>query len=386
MIGPVSGVPITTAAANTVPGSGDGGSRAALRQFATALRWRHVLGRTCSAAVRWGLLLGVPIVLIAWLLPGWLLAALKVALCVLLPLVLFAACSAWWRGRRVLAALRDSVLTSAPDSSVAGAAVATGLLHDELATWLEYDDARSREEVVGSKAAMLRWLEQDVHLRLAPHRKRALAAISRPTLGRWRWLLPALLLLVLLWLLALWLAPPWTGAVGGRPNQPTSGDSQGEGGTGGGAADPQPGDQATSGSGSPDKPQPEQPVEDPPDPVTPDPVSSESGKPQPEDPEPVPAPPMLDLGSDSRLVLPDFIGDGPTRRALMHTAELEQERAGVRPPNSAGSDGQRRPDETPPQQPEFERAAERAQRARHVPTKERAMVRRFFDKLRQRGS
>lgn len=94
---------------------------------------------------------------------------------------------------------------------------------------------------------------------------------------------------------------------------------------------------------------------------------------------------MLELPEQQRFVVPEFVGDGPTRRARMHAAQLERD-GGARPP-SAGTEGGNGDSEAPPPitKERFERAAEAAQRARHVPDEERAMVRRFFELLRERA-
>jgi hypothetical protein len=197
------------------------------------------------------------------------------------------------------------------------------------------------------------------------------------------------LLLLLIWLVAVWLAPPWSGAVGGQSNQSASGNGQGDGdggGTGGGSAqDPTRPDDGEPHEGKQDEsPDPAQPQEQAkkPDPPPPPKQPEEQPKEQVPPPDPEEIPPLIELPPDQRLVVPDFIGDGPTRRARMHAAELEEQAAGSPAANNGSSAAAPNPDQPEASEPNFERAAEAAQRSRHVPPAERAMVRRFFDKLR----
>ncbi|MBX3463021.1 MAG: hypothetical protein KF830_07610 [Planctomycetes bacterium] len=80
--------------------------------------------------------------------------------------------------------------------------------------------------------------------------------------------------------------------------------------------------------------------------------------------------------------MPEFVGDGPTRRVRMHAAELER-RGGAAPQPTAGAGPGEAPSPPAPTPAAFERAAEAAQRARHVPAEERPMVQRFFTLLRE---
>lgn len=351
-----------------------------MRRFAAGLRWRHVCGQGLSAILRWGLLLSAPLVGIAWLVPGQLSVALSAAAALLLLVVAGVAVRAYWRGRKILGALRQSLKEDGDELA---------MLHDELATWLEIDERSIR---AGGPAAangeMVQWLERDVHGRLAPYRSRALAAVTRPRLGRFRWLLPLVLALLLMWLLFAWLVPPWSGVVGGQPNQASAAD-QGEQGDGAGGEDG-PGEVAPDRRDAPSQPQDDPGQEEEPD-KQPDPGPLEVPKPpqEPAEPSPDPAeiPPLLELPGDQRFVVPEFIGDGPTRRARMRAAELEEQAAGNQPrpsgkPRRGGGGEVADPRPTPP---DFERAAEAAQRSRHVPPPERAIVRRFFERLRAKA-
>lgn len=336
--------------------------------------------------MRWGLLLALPLLLLAWLWPDVLRQGLIVCLAILLPTMLLAAVRAWWHSRKIFSALRHSL--SSGGSAGTGGEIAA--LHDELLTWLEIDDLQASAAAEASsddRASMLRWLEQDVQQRLAPHRKRAFAAVARPRLGRWRWLLPVVLLLLLIWLVALWIAPPWSGVTGGLANQPETGNDDGQGGSGSaGDSKPEGRPPPVGAKGEEPQPPPEQePGEQPGDQPEPQPAAP---TPEPEPNEaptnPDEVPPLIDLPDDQRFVVPEFIGDGPTRRARMHAAELEEQaNAGAAQPSSSAQAAD--PDQPKRPEPDFERAAEAALRSRHVPPAERAMVRRFFEKLRQKA-
>ena len=348
----------------------DNQARPALRRFAAGLRTRLVLGRGLGAAVRCGLLFGVPLVVVAWLLPSLRWSALSVYGAFLLVVAVTASALAWWRSRRALIALR---------ASLAGSEAGVGALRDELLTWLEQEQAGAPAQSGAARAGMVRWLEQDVHQRLTPHRRQAERHVSRLRLGRWRWLAPVVLALLLAWWIGSWWQPPWSGAVGGRPEPAASS------GAGASPRDAEP--SQPDGDQPPDQPQPE-----PGDEQERERKAAavqfgdeEEAPPQDEDAEP---PPLVEAPDDQRFVLPDYIGDGPTRRARMHVAELEQPQAGGAAPRQqqaprGGGPGAAQPQ--PPTVSEFERAAERALRSRHVPDAERAIVRRFFDELQKRG-
>ncbi|MBL8752212.1 MAG: hypothetical protein JNK15_02840 [Planctomycetes bacterium] len=105
--------------------------------------------------------------------------------------------------------------------------------------------------------------------------------------------------------------------------------------------------------------------------------------PEPDEPQQPPVastpPPLLDLPAHNQFLIPEFLGDGPTRRVRMHAAEAGD--APEAPGAQGGSAATTTP--APPARETFERAAEAAQRARHVPPAERAIVRAFFDALRE---
>jgi|GEM_PF-2618485 len=351
-----------------------GGAAPALRRFALGLRRRYVLGCALSATARWGMLLSLPVVVVAWSLPsfGW--HALCVGVAALLVSVLLVMLRAWQRSRRLFASLQHGL---------AGCDEGAAAFQDELLTWLELDrlSKSSGDEPVGeARAGMLRWLERDVHLRLQPHRREAQRAMTRLRLGRWKRLLPAALALLVLWLFSLWLQPPWPGVVGGRPEAPAPGAALGDG-----AQEPRADERAGTAEGAPGTDPEEAPIAPQPEPAA---LAAVDDGEEPRQDEPAEVPPLVEAPVDQRFVLPDFIGDGPTRRQRMHVAELEQQQPGgaARPQAQQQQTAGSRPRRPRPTSVEFERAAERAMRSRFVPERERAIVRRFFDALQKRGN
>ncbi|MEC8252285.1 MAG: hypothetical protein VX044_03665 [Planctomycetota bacterium] len=343
------------------------GAAPALRRFAFGLRRRHIMAAGGAAGVRAALLTGVPVVAIGWLSPRLLPHAAAVSAGVVVVVAVVAAARAWRRARG--AALTLSMLSA--EASGDGQ-----VFRDELATWLELDRRAARAPAGGgrgTRGGMIGWLEREVHARLQPERRGAERAASALRIGRWRWLLPLVAALLLAWLLSAWLQPPWAGLVGGRPRAAQLGATAG-------AEVQRP--EATE--ATPPLPQGEEPSDEQRPGSAPAPDGDDESS-EVDDPEEVP--PLVDAPDDQRFVLPDFIGDGPTRRERMHVAELEQPRASgaSRRPAPAASLG----DGAPPARSsaaEFERAAEQALRARHVPAAERAIVRRFFEELKKRGT
>lgn len=322
--------------------------------LAFARRLRRLLARRAAldAGRFTALVLGVPGLLLVWLLPQWWLPLVAAAL-------LLVAIRAILAGVVVRARADHQLLAGLAGDEPNRANL--DRLGDELATWLEA--RRQRREGV-----MVDWLARDVARQLPDLLPVVGRAAARP-LGRWLWLLPVLLLLLLAWLLSGWLSPPWRGVLGGGlgPPPPPSQGAVGE--------EPAPGG---GGSGRrPDDPQHRPPP----------PAMEKTTPPPPEQPDPtpeaVPEPPapLLDLPSQQQFLVPEFVGDGPTTRVRMHAAEVEQ---GA--PNGATgrSVGATEPPPVPPAQ-RFERAAEQALQSRHVPPAEQAMVRRFFEALREAG-
>jgi hypothetical protein len=95
-----------------------------------------------------------------------------------------------------------------------------------------------------------------------------------------------------------------------------------------------------------------------------------------------PPAPFLDLPEDLQAIVPDFVGDGPTRRELAWRALVDPGRAPT--VRSAGSADKA---ESAPESPEerYRRATEAALQSRHVPPQERSIVRRFFEQLQREG-
>ena len=214
-------------------------------------------------------------------------------------------------------------------------------LADEFATWLELGPA--------SAAPMAKWLEVDLDGRVAALTPPQFAHVGRRRVVGRRLVALAALLLLLAWLLAWWLEPRWPGLLGGRPPEPPP--------AAGGASGPV-GEQ-------PRAPQPEQPPQQPTD-----------------EPQPAPPEPPLPLPQQQHFVPPRFVGDGPSRKERVRAAELPTpDGPGAAPQKAAGS----RAGVPTPTPEEFARAAENAQRARHVSPSEQPIVRRFFDLLQQAG-
>lgn len=327
-----------------------------LLAFAAHLRRLHVRRAALGAMGRSLLLVAGPAIVVAWLVP-------EVLWPVVTALASLALATALLAGLRTLGVTDAALLRS-------GAVSPDGLdvLGDELATWLECH-RRARADV-----PMARWLGEDVAAKL-PALTPVVAHIGRRGLGRRRWLVPVVILLLLAWLLTEWLAPPWPGVLGGRPSVdgPPAPGGAGSSGAGSGGAVPAPGTNEEAEPRDPaQKPRDEKPPPQPPPPQrteTPDPV------------QPEPPAPLLDLPAQQRFIVPEFVGDGPTRRVRMHAAELE--RAGATAPGASGASGASGAQPPPRSREEFERAAEAAQRSRHVPAEERPMVRRYFELLRQ---
>jgi hypothetical protein len=328
---------------------------ARLLAFANGLRRRHCTGAAVHAALRTGLVLAVPVLPLCWLWPD-----------VRWPLV--AGWSVMVGGSAALAAARasrlaDAALLRATDVAHAAGPDELAVLGDELGTWLE---AHRR----GQQSAMTGWLARAIDDQLPRLPRQRLAPIGRRSLGGLAWLLPLLLLLLLAILFTELLAPPWSGALGGRPRDLPGngggGDTQGEASGGG----------STATGDAPPPPEPEPADAQQPPPTPPPPGAADAPPPVNE------RPPLLDLPEQQRFLVPEFLGDGPTRRVRMHAAEVEvgAPATSAAPPPAGSAPPQPVPS---PQQETFARAAEAAQRARHVPPAERPMVDRFFQALRE---
>jgi hypothetical protein len=330
---------------------------ARLLAFAARLRRRHVWGAAGHAAAGSVLVLAVPIVPLLWLLPAWrwpLLGGLTAV-------VLARAALAAFRAR----GLADAALLRAADPESALDAGSLAVVGDELGTWLE---AHRR----GQRNAMTSWLLREVDAQLPQLPARQLSRIGRRSLGGLWWLLPLLLLLLLAWLLSALLAPPWPGALGGAPRDLPNANGDGDGG----AEGPGPGDAGRGNGDQPAPPPRPRPESEPPTAAVPP-----AGEPPPQPPPAEPAP-LLDLPEQQRFLVPEFLGDGPTRRVRMHAVELEQ---GAPQPERRQSSafGTPPPPRPQPSPEEFARAAEAALQARAVPAAERPLVARYFQALRE---
>lgn len=338
----------------------DRGAGEDLAAFAAGLRRRRVRGAARDGALRALLGLAVPALALAWLAPA---VRLPLALVVGAIAAATAAASAWRAGR-----VADAGLFAAADDEALGGASPQLLAEvgDELATWLEGRGAGAR--------GMTAWLEADVRAKLPQLPPRAVAAVGRRRLGGVLWALPLALLVVIAWFVADLLAPPWQGVLGG------SGASAGAGGGGGG--------NGADGQGQSDGAEQPEPRDASPQPradgSVPPPPPSSSHQDEPPSPTPSEPAPLLELPPQQRFVVPDFVGDGPTRRARVRAAEVEQGAPTAPTPRSASAEELSQ--QLPPPRPEtFQRAAEAAQAARHVPQAERPFVRRYFDRLQQAG-
>lgn len=307
------------------------------------LRWNAAWTGAAHALLRWALpclLAGFAAHLLA---PAW-----------------TAVCAAVWlaagSAAGALAARRASAVgDAAVVRLVAGEGIDPALaarLGDELATACE----RS-----GGREAMRRWLEQTVRAGVAQVPRSACARVGRRRFGREVLAVP--LAALLLWFAWLQLDLP-AGAWPGLQRAPQSRSS---------LASPPP-----AAAPTPPPPSPALAVAPP--------VEAERSAPAPA-PVPDPRPPasepapLLDLPPVRRFVVPRFVADGPTRRARVHAADVEQGGAGgageggVSPgaPSTAAR----------PTREEFARAAEQALASRHVPPAEQPIVRRFFAALQK---
>lgn len=331
-----------------------------LLQFAQQLRSQHARAGAAAAGLRLGLPLAVLLLVVAWVAPSvavWWASATAVTVAV-----------AAWRGASrgrsradaALLVLGDGEATEDADVTAVDAA-ALARVGDELATWLEAQRTQRASPMVD-------WLAHDVLRQLPTLQPAAVQRLGRRPLGGLLWLLPLLLILLIAWLLAVWLEPPWPGVLGGAvvppPPSAAAGGGNGASGPGGGSEPQEP----------PPRPRDERrPNDAPPPPAEP---------PAPPPPPPSEPPPLLELPGRQELIVPEFVGEGPTKRVRMRAAEVEDG-----PPPGQANTGQSTQDAPPAPPPQtFQRAAEEALRARHVPPAEQAIVRRYFEALRAAGA
>lgn len=327
-----------------------------LHAFVKVVRARHGRAAARHAALQVGLGCTLPAIALAWVWPAgtwWVLLAVAAAAS-----LAASARRAAARSRSALALLVPSDGEVADDPRTRRQLAELG---DELATWLEPHGPEH--------ATMRSWLAQDVRGKLPQLAPATFANLGRPRLGRLLWCLPLALLLLFAWFLIDLLSPPWPGVLGGRTTTSNAGSGGGTGREG----------DARGGGGGEQRAPPE-----------PAPAIAKAGSappPPPDSPEPSPPPPpaepapLLDLPTQHRFLVPEFVGDGPTRRVRMHAAEVETGSLGAAAPQETGPGRDQPP--PPPSRQDFARAAEEAQRARHVPAAERPMVARFFQALRE---
>jgi hypothetical protein len=330
-----------------------------LLQFAQQLRAQHARAGAAADALRCGLPLAVLLLVVAWLAPSvawWWAAATAIAVGV----------AAWRGARRGRSRADAALLVIGEGESLGGVDVAAvdasalARVGDELATWLEAQRTRRASPMVD-------WLAHDVLRQLPALQPEAMQQLGRRPLGGLLWLLPLLLILLVAWLLAVWLEPPWPGVLGGASVPPPPSSAAG-------------GNQGTGGSdaGSEAQEQPPRPRDE----LAPSDAPPPTEAPTPPPPPPSEPPPLLELPEQQKFLVPEFVGDGPTKRVRMRAAEVED----GPPPGQAnsGQSTQQAPPAPPPQA--FQRAAEEALRARHVPPAEQAIVRRYFEALRAAGA
>jgi hypothetical protein len=294
---------------------------AELERLQLRYRWRHVATDVGSHA-----LVVAAVVLLCDALPRMLRALLPAGLTTW-ALVLGGAWLLWVTGRSLQ---RHRLSALQADRALA--------LQDRLVTW---DGARR----AGVKGRMFDWLDEDLGDRLAAVPEERAQRLVRAPMGWLRYLIP---LLIVFWLLrefAPILPPriPWPDR--GPPRPESDGGRQGGGG-----------ERGAGGQRPPDRSQP---------PDTP---------PRPGD---APNRPMTQLPPQDALVVPQYVGDGPTRQELARQALVE---AGP-PRPAAGAGAASTPAPPPPDREEYRRQLEEALRARHLPEAERPIVRRYFENL-----
>lgn len=230
---------------------------------------------------------------------------------------------------------------------------------DELRTWLEREGPNQAN-------GMSEWLLAEL----------ALAVLAKPEpqlrtnsfrLGGIRYLFPLLVVLLLLKLMLpdLSVALPGLFAQSGRGSvaSSNSGEKQRDNGGAASAETDEKAKQTPSATIAPPPPIPDPPADDPADEP-------------PQKPEPSLPAPLLQLPNDPRVVVPQFIGDGPTRRAMADVV-LVPDGFGA----TADLEGQTGNGPLPQQKTQaekFAKAAEKAQQSRHVLPVEQRIVKRFF--------
>lgn len=328
------------------PGSAD-----RLRAFVAAARRRHASDLMLRVLVGVGAACGIGVLAVSWWRPAWFAASAVAAASVLALALLLALLRA--RSLRL-----GELLARLPVATAA-------TLADGLATWCE------RDALARSSEPMTQWLGDDLDVDLGALPPAQVRQSMRRRLGRARYLLPLFVLLFVTWLLwQLW-PPPVPGVLTGLVPPPPAGGGSGGDGPGNGASSPEP-------KSAEPRPQRDLPRPPPPEPEPP---------PSKVEPKPAPPAPLLQAESEQQFVVPQFLGDGPSRRALVQAAETDGGGSGSAPPPPSPPQAGAEPPPLLQQHgdEQFERAIEAALRSRHVPPAERPMVERFFRELRERG-
>ncbi|MEE2886659.1 MAG: hypothetical protein VX951_04435 [Planctomycetota bacterium] len=231
-------------------------------------------------------------------------------------------------------------------------------LRDQLVTWWEVQAAPADP--------VFEWLEDDLEQVIKDLPPDSRSPLWRRSARRLWWLLPALLLV--------WWAGPLGHHLGmhsktGNTRQasagaPRSSDSKGGPGSGSWSKKPEPGQEKSR----PPSTRPGSAQETPDPPQTP-PDRSKSAQ---------PPRPLHTMAAQDEFIIPRFVGDGVGAVKRMKVAVVEQGE-GSRNKTRRQQIGTSTSQED--RRPEFEAAAERALRARHVPRSERPFVKRYFKAL-----
>ncbi|MEM7198672.1 MAG: hypothetical protein AAF628_00285 [Planctomycetota bacterium] len=341
--------------------------RPKIDEFLDTLHWRYRAWNSIRAVAPHAITLALLLCVLEW---AWPAALVPVAVGGAAWLGA-AAGWAWWR-ERLRVAEADRVLG----------------LRDRLVTWAQL----RRRPIETASAPFRAWLGSDLEADLDQLPDERQQRVWRRPLGAARYLVPLLVLLLLL----RWFAPLPPASPGLEGPSMASGSGEGSGGDG--APEPGDGPPEGGGEGTPDDPETaeepdssdaEEDEEDeeaaPPEPEpAPQPLPEPQASPPPPDEgaeaEAAPAEPLLERLPLDVLAIPEFIGDGPSRRELAPVAVLPEGPGGAGTPPPAGG-AARPPAPDLPGPEDYAKAQERALAARHVPATERPFVIRFFEEI-----